>query len=71
VLVHNLILIPFLKGDKLPVSKYWDMYLDPQGINLITDDFTNKFVLYFLDRPLRNADISNQDFSYNNRKRTY
>lgn len=54
--------IPFLKGDKLPVSKYWDMYRS-SGINLITDDFTNKFVLYFLDRPLRNADISNQDFS--------
>lgn len=52
-------------GTNLPDTKYWSRFKD-KGIRYISDDsYSYQFfnsLLYFLERPLKNADISNEDF---------
>lgn len=47
-------------GMKLPLSPYWAPYRS-SGLNMLTDQ-TSKAILYFLERPLNNAGINDNDF---------
>ena len=58
--------VRFEKGDELPANKYWNAYRD-KGIHLIDYSLTNSSgnafpLVHFLQRPLENAGISDNDF---------
>lgn len=52
--------VVFESGAELSASPYWERF-KTKGLHLLTDQ-TSKPILYFLERPLNNAGISNEDF---------
>lgn len=54
--------IPFLKGDDLPQNPFYDRFRD-KGVYLMKDATTSPIV-HFLQKPLQNATVSDQDFEF-------
>ena len=54
--------IPFLKGDELPESKFYDRFRT-DGIHLLKDASSSPMI-HFLQKPLQNATISDEDFEF-------